>query len=32
MRTCSATGATLHIIAPLKFSWTDDNLRRAGMD
>jgi tRNA (cytidine/uridine-2'-O-)-methyltransferase len=32
MRTCSATGATLHIIGPLKFSLTDDNLKRAGMD
>lgn len=32
MRTCSATGAILHIIGPLKFSLDDENLRRAGMD
>ena len=32
MRTCSATGATLHIIGPLKFELNDESLKRAGMD
>ena len=32
MRTCNATGATLHIIGPLKFELNDESLKRAGMD
>ena len=32
MRSCSATGVTLHIIGPLKFALDDESLKRAGMD
>ena len=32
MRTCKATGATLHIIGPLTYSIDDKGLKRAGMD
>jgi tRNA (cytidine/uridine-2'-O-)-methyltransferase len=32
MRTCAATGATLHIIGPLPFAMNDRALHRAGMD
>jgi tRNA (cytidine/uridine-2'-O-)-methyltransferase len=31
-RTCAATGATLHLIAPLGFSLSDKYLKRAGLD
>ncbi len=31
-RTCLATGAQLHLIRPLGFRFTDDALKRAGMD
>lgn len=32
MRTCVATGSTLHIIGPLSFSISDKDLKRAGLD
>lgn len=31
-RTCSVTGAALHIIKPMGFEITDKNLKRAGLD
>lgn len=31
-RTCVATGTKLHLIEPLGFRLTDNNIRRAGMD
>jgi tRNA (cytidine/uridine-2'-O-)-methyltransferase len=31
-RTCAATGAELHLIAPLGFSLSERRLRRAGLD
>ena len=31
-RTCLATGATLHLIAPLGFSLDDKQVKRAGLD
>ena len=31
-RTCSVTGARLHLVKPLGFEVTDKNLKRAGMD
>ena len=31
-RTCVATGTTLHLIEPLGFRLTENNIRRAGMD
>lgn len=31
-RTCSVTGAALHLIKPLGFEITDKNLKRAGLD
>ena len=31
-RTCSVTGAKLHLVKPLGFEVTDKNLKRAGMD
>ena len=32
IRTCVATGATLHIIGPITFSIEDKDLKRAGLD
>ena len=32
VRTCAATGATLHIIEPCAFSFEDKYLKRAGLD
>ena len=32
VRTCSATGATLHLVEPLGFSVSDKYLKRAGLD
>lgn len=32
VRTCSATGAKLHLIEPLGFEITDKQLKRAGLD
>lgn len=32
IRLCANTGATLHLIYPLGFSWDNKRLRRAGMD
>ncbi|MCD8194838.1 MAG: tRNA (cytidine(34)-2'-O)-methyltransferase [Coprobacillus sp.] len=32
MRTCTVTGAVLHIIGPLTFSLDDKSLKRAGLD
>ena len=31
-RTCAATGAQLHLVAPLGFSLSERRIRRAGMD
>lgn len=32
IRLCANTGARLHLIEPLGFSWDDKKLRRAGLD
>ena len=32
VRTCAATGSTLHLIRPLGFEVTDKHLKRAGLD
>ena len=32
IRLCANTGATLHLIHPLGFTWDDRRLRRAGLD
>ncbi|OIO60967.1 MAG: tRNA (uridine(34)/cytosine(34)/5-carboxymethylaminomethyluridine(34)-2'-O)-methyltransferase TrmL [Alphaproteobacteria bacterium CG_4_10_14_0_2_um_filter_63_37] len=32
VRLCRVTGATLHLIHPLGFSWDDKQLKRAGLD
>jgi tRNA (cytidine/uridine-2'-O-)-methyltransferase len=32
MRTCAVTGATLHLVGPIRFSLDDRKLRRAGLD
>lgn len=32
IRLCANTGASLHIIHPLGFTWDDKRLRRAGLD
>ena len=32
IRTCAATGATLHLVRPLGFSLEDKYLKRSGLD
>lgn len=32
IRLCANTGASLHLIEPLGFEWSDKKLRRAGLD
>lgn len=32
VRLCANTGATLHLVRPLGFTWDDRRLRRAGLD
>ena len=32
IRLCANTGAALHLVEPLGFSWDDKRLRRAGLD
>ncbi|HOO13210.1 MAG TPA: TrmH family RNA methyltransferase, partial [Bacillota bacterium] len=32
VRTCAATGSTLHLVRPLGFSVDDRRLKRAGLD
>jgi len=32
IRLCANTGASLHLIEPLGFQWSDKKLRRAGLD
>jgi tRNA (cytidine/uridine-2'-O-)-methyltransferase len=32
MRSCAATGATLHLIGPLGFNLDDESVKRSGMD
>ncbi len=32
IRLCANTGASLHLIRPLGFEWSDKRLRRAGLD
>ena len=32
IRLCANTGAALHLIHPLGFTWDDRRLRRAGLD